>query len=143
MKTAIAKSLPIADWQRKRVFLGVFSVFLLFATLLMFAGCGSKGRNYKLDRDVARQSLTEFLETWKGGGTPEVLKGKTRQIVGSDQDWDAGKKLFGFEILSMDKDDGSNVHAKVQLELEEKGIRKKKEITYIIGTSPVVSIFRD
>jgi hypothetical protein len=77
---------------------------------------------------------------WVDGRSPDELQ---PEIVVGDTDWKSGKKLVSYEILTAsEKSDGSNLHVKVVREIqEEKGSPRKSEKTYIIGTSPVVTIF--
>ena len=120
------------------------SFLTLIIVLFFLAGCGSKGRNLPLDKSVAKESLIVFLDTWKNKQSVKALKDRTPSIVGLDDDWDAGKNLENYEILNMDKDDGSNVYAVMTLNFSNSDkAGKSRRVTYIIGTSPVVSIFRD
>ncbi len=118
--------------------------FAIVLLPVLLAGCDSKGRNLPLDKTMARDSLVVFLDTWIGNRPVKGLQDRTPPIVGLDDDWDAGKKLESYEIINLDKDDGSNVYAVVKLKFASAGGESKsRQVTYIIGTSPVVSIFRD
>jgi hypothetical protein len=113
---------------------------LLFA-LLLFSGCGGNTRPMPLDKQLARDSLTKFLQAWKNGEKIDALQGMS--IVGSDEAWEAGAKLKDFSILEPVKDDGSNLHARVKLDLQmPDGGSQSSTVTYIVGTSPKISIFR-
>ncbi len=122
----------IATWLRR----------LLVLLCLVIAGCGgSEGRNLSLDEDVARDSCKEFLETWKSGGKAAELE---PDIIGKDQDWDAGHKLVNYEFLPNEMDGGSNLHIPVRLTLNKtQGGEVKLDVVYIVGTTPKVSVFRD
>lgn len=113
--------------------------------LITVSGCGPKaGSPYKLDRALAFDSMKLFLETWRDNGSLAALKDRTPSIVGKDADWNKGAKLLSFTIPSDGKDDGTNLYLDVQLELEtSSGEKRQKTIRYIIGTQPVVSVFRD
>ncbi len=122
------------------------SIALIVLTILTaMSGCGPKsGSPYKLDRTVAFDSMKLFLETWRDNGSLAVLKDRTPSIVGKDADWSKGVKLLSFTIPSDGEDDGTNLLLDVQLNLETStGEKRQKTIRYIIGTEPVVSIFRD
>jgi hypothetical protein len=116
----------------------------LFALLfLLLTGCEEKSGPMPLDKQLARDSLTKFLEAWKSGEKSEALKTRSPSIVGSDADWSAGAKLVSFTIQEPVKDDGSNLHAEVQLVLQmPDGERQTSTVTYIVGTSPTITVFR-
>ncbi len=118
---------------------------LVFAIVGMQLGCGPGGKNPRpLDREVAMESMKVFLETWRDNGSLEGLKSRSPSIIGKDADWDAGKQLVSFEIPPTGTDDGSNLYLDVKLQLKDKnGKSQEQTIRYIIGTRPLVSIFRD
>jgi hypothetical protein len=110
--------------------------------LVIAAGCGHNARSLNLDKDVARQSLSKFLDCWKAGGEPNALQSDSPAIVGHDTDWDSGKKLVSFK-LSAETDDGTNMHITTELVLSDGRGQAAKAVDYIVGTSPVITIFRD
>ena len=117
-------------------------VFLLCS---IFVGCGPRAGNPRpLDRTLAMDSMKLFLETWRDQGTAESLKDRSPSVVVKDADWDLGHKLLAFEIPTSGDDDGSNLYLDVKLTLkDETGEQRDKTIRYVIGTKPLVSIFRD
>jgi hypothetical protein len=118
---------------------GLGAIVLGLALVGALAGCTqSKGRNLPLDKTVARDSLKKFLETWKSGGKPSDLKNASPSIIVSDDDWNAGKKLASYTISSEEKDDGTNAHLTAELTIDG----RKRNQKYIVGTSPVITIFR-
>jgi hypothetical protein len=110
--------------------------------LAITAGCGHNARNLNLDKDVARQSLSAFLDCWKAGGDPDSLKSASPAIIGRDSDWEGGKKLVSF-TLGADTDDGTNMHITTELVLSDGRGQVTRPVDYIVGTSPVITIFRD
>lgn len=117
------------------------SRWLLVLWCLTFAGCGSEGRNLSLNKEAAREACKDFLNAWKEGEKSSDLE---PSIYGRDEDWDAGLKLIEYEILPKEHDGGSNLHIPVLLTLKNaQGAESKVEVTYIVGTSPKVSVFRD
>lgn len=103
-------------------------------------GCQKTARSLPLDQPQARDACMEFLTAWKDGKKIEDLKPK---IIGRDSDWAAGKKLDSFEILPGEKSDGPNLHLTVRRTLkDEKGRSIKQEVQYVVGTSPVITVFR-
>jgi hypothetical protein len=115
-----------------------FMLVGLVATTLV--GCGPKPA--KLDKNVATTSLNTFLEGWKSGETPQALKAKTPSIIAKDADFDAGRKLVEYKVIDADKSDGSNLTALVELTVGEAGNTKKRQVSYIISTSPVITVFQ-
>jgi hypothetical protein len=48
-----------------------------------------------------------------------------------------------FELLPNEENDGTNLHIPVELTLkDDKGKESKPKVLYIVGTSPVVTVFR-
>jgi hypothetical protein len=106
--------------------------------LLMFSlwGC-SQGNtpSHPLDQDLARASVQKAMQAWVDGKTPKDLE---PEIVVGDPDWKQGKKLVSFEIMANNEtSDGSNLHIVVKQKFDE----SDSEVTYIVGTSPVITIF--
>jgi hypothetical protein len=94
-----------------------------------------------LDPELARSSLTTFLDTWKKGG-PAALKNESPEIIVGDPQWEQGARLVEYRVLEPVTNDGSNLHAPVELELEDgSGKRSKQQVTYVVGTNPKVTIF--
>lgn len=111
--------------------------------LMTMVGCGG-GVPYPVKPDVARQTLTQVMESWKKGETPESLQQAPKKIVVQDMDWMSGSTLVGYEVLEDDKPVGANLVAKVKLQLRDKqGQQSEKTVTYLVGTSPALTVFRD
>jgi hypothetical protein len=83
------------------------------------------------------------MEAWKNGKKPEDLKDGNPSIVVSDADWQAGRKLVSYKV-GAERDGGYNLHCTVDLvTTDDKGAEQPLQVTYVIGTSPVITIFRD
>jgi hypothetical protein len=122
-----------------------FILRLLGACLLVSAswGCARTAANLPLDKELARESFRVFLESWQHGDKPESLKERSPSIVSGDPDWESGKRLLGFRIVDDQHDDGTNSHITVELQLEgRRGSPTTSQLTYVVGTSPVITIFR-
>jgi hypothetical protein len=105
------------------------------------AGCGYTAQDLALDEVRAREACTRFLTAWQEGRAPADLR---PDITGSDYDWKAGKKLVSFELLSDEVSDGTNLHIPVRLTLQAgDGRKSSSSAVYVVGTSPVVTVFRD
>ena len=120
----------------------------LIATLLCtfaFAGCGSGPyESAPVNPDIARDTLNSALESWKEGASIESLKDDAPSIVVQDFDWAGGAKLLDYEVLDDGKPESANLVARVKLSLEDKeGTKSEKTVTYLVGTAPVLTVFRD
>lgn len=114
-------------------------LFIGFAMVL--SGCGNTvGRDLPLDRDLALASLETALQAWGDGKKPDELKPR---ITMGDFAWESGKTLASFEIQKdKARGDGTNLYIPVVREFRGKGGNvTRSETTYIVGTSPVITIF--
>ena len=103
-------------------------------------GCDTSARSLHLDEMQARESLATSLDAWKAGQRPDDLK---PDIIIGEWDWKGGKTLVDYEVLSNEKNDGTNLHIPVRLTLKDaKGKPFKAEVVYVVGTSPVITISR-
>jgi len=119
-----------------------FNSILLLSCLILLLGC-SRG-NAPVNVDVAQQTLTSTLEFWKGGETPESVGEQKPAIIVQDVDWTNGAKLLDYEIIDEGKPVDANLIAKVKLKLTgADGKETQKTVTYVVGTSPVLTVFRD
>ena len=116
------------------------------ATLLLMlnSGCGGDSPEaHRVDSRRARSVLEEVLASWKQGQTPESWRQKSPEVVIQDFDWQGGARLQSFEVLSEEPID-ANLHCRVKLTL--KASEKKmtqRTVTYLVGTSPVLTVFRE
>lgn len=116
--------------------------WVLIVPVLFLAGCG--GSPPPLDGHIARTSLTTFLDSWKAGKTLESLREGPLEIIAGDHRWKSGMRLLSYQVLEPSRSDGSNLHATVQLELEDaEGNTVREEVTYIVGTRPEITIFAE
>jgi hypothetical protein len=108
------------------------------------AGCSDRGVK-AVDAVGARQALRTTLETWKKGGPIGSLKEQTPSIVAQDLDWEAGATLVEFNVLDDGKDESINLRIPVELTLQDKDGKdvRKKKVKYMVGTSPVITVFRE
>jgi len=109
---------------------------LLFCVLLSgFSGCASETPAHPLDEDLARTSVQKAMDAWVRGAAPKDLE---PEIIVGDPAWKQNKKLVSFEILTNEEtSDGSNLHIRVNRKFDTGDAK----VTYIVGTSPVITIF--
>lgn len=112
---------------------------------LVLAGCGSGVyQSAPVDADKASETLLFALESWKEGETPDSLKNESPAVVVQDLDWTGGMKLVSYEVVGEARALNANLIAKVKLSLQDKtGNASEKTVTYVVGTSPVLTVFRD
>jgi hypothetical protein len=122
---------------------GVYTGVWLCSFVL--AGCGSGVyQSGPVDTDIASETLLLVMDTWKEGETPDSLQEQTPKVVVQDLDWTSGMKLVNYEVLGDSKAVNANLIAKVKLTLEDKsGTQSEKTVTYVVGTSPALTVFRD
>lgn len=108
-----------------------------------FWGCSENGVK-TVDAPGARQALRTTLEIWKKGGPIGSLKDQNPSIVAQDMDWEAGAALIKFDVLDDGQDGSVNLRVPVELTIKDKaGKEVKKKVKYMIGTSPVITVFRE
>jgi hypothetical protein len=116
-------------------------VVALAATLL--AGCSGSGGARPVDAPRAREALKTALEGWKKGVTPESFSTASPAMTVQDMDWQGGARLVAYQVADDGKDFGVNLHVPVMLTLRTpQGKDVKKSVKYIVGTSPIVTVFR-
>lgn len=81
------------------------SGWMLFVLAGLAAGCKDEVKNYTPSESNARAALETALTQWRDGQAKpaEFPLGKVKVQV-ADQNWEAGQKLQGFEIVG---DDGA------------------------------------
>ena len=118
-------------------------MILIVATLLFATGCQNAATEHRVDGMLARKNLETVLEGWKSGEQPNAWRTKSPEIVVQDIDWMTGAKLLAYEIIEEGKLVDANMHCKVKLMLEDGNQnRNEKNVTYLIGTSPICTVFR-
>ena len=90
-----------------------------------------------------REALKTTLDGWKKGDAPDALKDSTPSIAAQDLDWLGGAKLVDYEVTGDGKSVEANLYVPVNLTLKTaKGKEVKKKVTYVVGTSPYLTVFR-
>ena len=117
-----------------------------FAIALMFmfvSGCSDPvGAPVKLN--TAQQILSGVMESWKEGKTPKDLLAAKPPVFVQEQEWNDGVALVDYEIISNDQPVGPNLIATVKLKLgNPAGKVTEKTATYVVGTSPSLTVYRN
>lgn len=114
---------------------------------LPFPGCSGYGQARPVDAPRAREALKTALEHWKKGEDPRSLELSSTPMVAQDFEWARGAKLIDYEVVDDGKEEGVNLRVQVKLTLTDPGKDKGKPIekkaSYVIGTSPSLTVYRD
>lgn len=108
-------------------------------------GCGGPARARPVQGDLARKTLAEVLDHWKSGGRIEELRQRKPEIVAQEFFWSKGMKLQEYRILGDGQPENANLRCEVELKLvpEDGGAPVKKTVNYLVGTDPVLTVFRE
>ncbi|MCA9054581.1 MAG: hypothetical protein KDA75_12130 [Planctomycetaceae bacterium] len=108
-----------------------------------FCGCSdSPGAPHPVDAELAKQTLHDVLESWKSGSTIDSWRTHDPEVVVQEFAWSDGIQLNGYEVLETKPVD-SNLHCEVRLSITSKdGQKKEHTVTYLVGTSPTITVFR-
>lgn len=116
----------------------------LLAAALLFAGCSGSNRAAPVDPARAQEALKTALDGWKKGDSPTSLQTGSPSITVQDLDWMAGAKLLAYRVEGEGRAVEANLYVPVELTLRTpKGKEVKKSVHYVVGTSPILTVFRD
>jgi hypothetical protein len=117
--------------------------FIVALAAALAAGCSGSGGARPVDAPRAREALRTALDGWKRGDAPSSFATASPAMTVQDMDWQAGAKLIDYQVADDGKDYGVNLHVPVTLTLRtSQGKDVKKSVHYIVGTSPIVTVFR-
>jgi hypothetical protein len=122
---------------------------LMYLALVAIVICGfavgcSKERVAPVDEPGAREALRTTLESWRNGDLIGAIKDRSPSIVAQDMDWEAGRTLIKYEVLDEGRNESVNLRIPVDLTLRDQaGKEVKKKVKYVVGTSPVITVFRE
>jgi len=124
--------------------LWVIAASLFVLAVAWLSGCSGPSRANPVDAALARESLKAALDHWKKGEDPKSLQSSATPMVAKDFDWDSGAKLLDYQILD-DNVEHTNLRVQVKITLSQEGKKKavEKKASYVVGTSPSVTVFRD
>ncbi|MGC8639494.1 MAG: hypothetical protein ACP5XB_06400 [Isosphaeraceae bacterium] len=121
--------------------LGVIVASLSALAILTLSGCSGSSA-HAVDTPRARDALVTALDHWKSGDQPRSVTSMTIQ----DFEWQDGAKLLDYKLLGDGQARGANLSIKVKLTLSPTSAKSKKlekDVYYLVGTSPSVTVFRD
>jgi hypothetical protein len=112
--------------------------------LLACCGCNSSTRHAKpVDEDAAMQALIVCLDAWSSGTGMDVFAKQNPDFTVQDLDWSGSKKLTHYEIIGTPVKIDCNLIVEVNLHFATPHRQTETErVTYIVGTDPVLTVFR-
>jgi hypothetical protein len=118
---------------------------VLLVGLSAIAGCG--GKNHvppaAADPAVARSALEKALDCWRLRITPQELLAAEPPITMADEDWDEGRRLVEFQLLSGEQALGTSIRWPARLKLVRADGRERWiDVEYVVYTSPIIHISR-
>jgi hypothetical protein len=129
--------------KNRRVRRGVLAI-ALGAVAAILSGCSGSQHAAAVDPARAREALTIVLDGWKKGDSPSSLKDGSPAITVQDLDWLGGSRLLDYQVTGDGKAVEANLYVPVKLTLKTpEGREIKKSVSYVVGTSPIVTVFRD
>lgn len=123
----------------------VLNASLYVAVMLIVATTGCSGsRLAPVEPELAKSTLIETLDTWKRGGTIQELRERVPEIVAQDISWSQGALLVDYRLMDDGRIEDANLFCQVELTLKLAGRDKpeQKNVTYVVGTAPVLTVFR-
>jgi hypothetical protein len=115
---------------------------LLAAFAALAAGCGHNEIRPTGDAAGVRSAVTQALDAWKAGQSPEELKVVAPVVFINDEDWRAGRRLTGYEVLEEPQQNGSHWRTYVKLLLAGEGSPQAKTVCYAVTPGSPSSIIR-
>jgi hypothetical protein len=125
--------------------LGVILACLVAMALFALVGC-SGGNAHAVNPSRAREALVSALDHWKKGEAPRSLSAASPSMTVQDLEWERGAKLVDYQVLGDGESRDANLSVKVKLTLADEKSKSKtmeKTVSYLVGTSPSVTVFRD
>jgi hypothetical protein len=112
---------------------------------LLLPGCSGSSRLGAVNASLARESLKVALEHWMKGEDPKSLLSSATPMTAQDYEWASGAKLLDYQFLDDGREEDANLRVQVKITLAQEGKGKavEKNASYVVGTSPTVTVFRD
>jgi len=130
---------------RRAAAVPLWAAAVLTLAVIAAAGCG--GKNYTppavADPAVARSALEKALDCWRLRITPQELAAAEPPITMADEDWDDGRRLVEFQLLSGEQAIGTSIRWPTRLKVVRADGREQWiDVEYIIYTDPIIHISR-
>ena len=130
--------------------LWVIAACLVVLATLLLPGCSNFSSANPVNELQARDALKIALDAWKKGETSQSLASSSTPMTVQDFEWDTGSKLLDYELVGDGRADGPNLRIQVKITTIGEPAKGKKEAkptekkaSYVVGTSPRLTVFRD
>jgi hypothetical protein len=124
----------------------ILACLAAMAAVLAMPGCSGGSAAHAVDTSRARDALVIALDHWKQGDTPGSLPSSSTPMTVQDFDWQGGAKLLDYQVQGEGEPRDANLSIKVKLSLDGlqgKSKKVEKTVSYLVTTSPSVTVFRD
>jgi hypothetical protein len=130
--------------------LWVIAACLLVLAILLLPGCSTTSSANPVNESQARDALKFALDAWKKGETSQSLASSSTPMTVQDFEWDTGAKLIDYQLLGDGWADGPNLRIEVKITITGEPVKGKneakpaeKKASFVVGTSPRLTVFRD
>jgi hypothetical protein len=130
--------------------LGVIAACLAALATMLLPGCSDPSRAHAVNESSALDALKTALDGWKSGATPASFASASSPMIVQDFEWESGKKLLDYQLVDDGKPYDANLRVQVKLTMAGSdgkaataGKKSEKNVWYLVGTSPKVTVFRD
>jgi hypothetical protein len=111
--------------------------------LAFVIGCSDKV-GAPVNVNLAQKILALAMDNWENGVSSKVLLDRSPSVFVQEAEWNEETQLLDYEIISDDQSAGPNLIATVKLKLSTAdGNVTEKTATYIVGTSPALTVYRN
>jgi len=130
--------------------LWVAAASLVVLATLVVPGCSISSSANPVDVPQARDALKIALDAWKNGESTKSLASSSTPMTVQDFEWDSGAKLIDYQLMDDGKPEDANLRIGVKLTMiaeqgkgKTQGKTLEKKASYVVGTSPRLTVFRD
>lgn len=112
---------------------------------LGWAGCSSATPAPPPSPAEARHLLSQFLEAWQEGQTPQTLAQRQPPIQGREPEWTAGAQLIEYAIEEEGAPFGNSFLVRARLTLQHPGARRPEtlNVLYAVTAGDPIWIVRE
>lgn len=121
-----------------------FPLMLLGLGFVVLAGwgCGGPSKPAPVAMDRAQAALKTALESWKKGDSSTALQSQSPPIFVIDPDWEDGVELQEYQLLDEGEAKDAHMFCRVRLVVRTKSGTQQRDVTYVVSTSPNVTVSR-
>ena len=106
------------------------------------SGCSGPARAAAVDAEQARETLEQVLGLWREGEKIDSCGQLGQEVVVQEMYWTQGVRLESYQVLKQEARD-ANLFVTVEMTLrDDQQGEWEEEVTYCVGTDPVLTVFR-